>query len=400
MLPALVLALAAPAALAQHEGHDMQMPGTLGPYPMTREASGTAWQPDAAPMQGFHLMGEEWTLMLHGYVDLVYDRQGGPRGDEKVFVPGMLMAMAQRAAGPGTWGLRVMLSPDPLMGPSGYPLLLQTGETADGVTPLVDRQHPHDAFMELATSYSIPIWPGSVFVYGGLPGEPALGPPAFMHRASGMAIPEAPLSHHWLDSTHVTFGVVTLGATVRGVKIEGSLFNGREPDQHRGNIETAALDSRSVRVSYNQGENWSAQMSRGWLESPEQLEPEIDLERSTGSVSYTVPLPHGHWSSTFAAGVNRGEGEPSTAWSLESTRQSGRLTLFGRIESITTDHLGGGEVDVGKLSLGGSWRIGSAYGLAFDAGGLLSGYEIPQELEAAYGSSPVSGMAFLRTSID
>lgn len=378
----------------------MTMPGTLGPYPITREASGTSWQPDAAPMQGFHVMGQEWTLMLHGYLDVVYDVQGGGRGDEKVFVPGMLMVMAQRAAGPGTWGLRAMLSPDPLMGRSGYPLLFQTGETADGTTPLVDRQHPHDAFMELATTYSIPIPYGSVFGYAGLPGEPALGPPAFMHRASGTAIPEAPLAHHWLDSTHITFGVVTLGATLGRFKLEASAFNAREPDQHRWNIETEPLDSWSARVSVNQGESWSAQLSRGWLESPEQLEPGVDVERSTGSVSYTVPLADGHWSTTFAAGVNRNDDEDSTAWSLESTRQSGRLALFSRIESLTTDHLAGAEVDVGKLSVGGSWRLLSAAGLAFDAGALLSGYEVPEELQDAYGSSPVSGMVFLRTGID
>ncbi|MGQ0585662.1 MAG: hypothetical protein ACT4PK_00460, partial [Gammaproteobacteria bacterium] len=221
-----ILLLAAAPALAQHEGHaghDVPMEGALGPYPMSREASGTAWQADAAPMDGHHRMAGAWMVMLHGYADLVYDRQGGRRGDEKVFVPSMFMAMGQRPLGSGTWGLRAMLSADPLMGRHGYPLLFQTGETADGQEELVDRQHPHDAFMELATTYSLPLGPGgagSVFGYLGLPGEPALGPPAFMHRASGVAIPEAPLTHHWLDSTHITFGVVTLGATRGGAKLE------------------------------------------------------------------------------------------------------------------------------------------------------------------------------------
>src|SRR5258706_2418263 len=190
---ALALLLSAPAALAE-------MPGALGPYPMTREASGPSWQPDSAPMNGLHEMNGGWMFMAHGYLDLVYDNQGGPRGGERIFLPGMFMLMGSGDSGPGTLGFRVMLSPDPLMGPSGYPLLFQTGETADGVTPLVDRQHPHDLFMEMAGSYSVAFGEsGSVFLYGGLSREPALRPSAFMHRASGLPIPEAPLTHHWLD---------------------------------------------------------------------------------------------------------------------------------------------------------------------------------------------------------
>src|SRR5204863_8412876 len=110
-------------------------------------------------------------------------------------------------------GGRVMLSVDPAtVGKSGYPLLLQTDEAVNGL-PLIDRQHPHDLFMELAATYNHPLGRdgGSVFLYAGLPGEPALGPPTFMHRFSGTEIPEAPISHHWLDSTHITFGVVTGG---------------------------------------------------------------------------------------------------------------------------------------------------------------------------------------------
>lgn len=397
---AAVLLLAAPAAMAQHEGHDMQMSGALGPYPMTREASGTSWQPDVAPMEGRHWMGADWMVMLHGYLDVVYDRQGGPRGDEKGLVPGMLMAMAQRDFGPGTWGLKAMVSPDPLMGRSGYPLLFQTGETADGETPLVDRQHPHDAFMELAMSYALRLGRGSVFAYLGLPGEPALGPPAFMHRASGMAIPEAPLTHHWLDSTHITFGVATLGATWRDLKVEGSAFNGREPDQHRWNVETGPLDSWSGRVSYNLGEHWSAQLSHGRLKEPEQLEPEEDVERSTGSISYSVPLERGLLSLTFAGGVNRVEGEGEAAWLLEGTRLYDRARLFGRVERLENHHLTGGKVEVGKLTLGGAYRIAATGRVAFDLGALLSGYEFPGSLEPDYGSSPLSGMVFLRTSIE
>ena len=139
-----------------HDGaHDMQMKGFFGPYPMIREGSGTSWLPDSTPHDGVHVMAEDWMLMAHGLFNGVYDKQGGPRGGEKGFASGMLMGMAQRQIGDGTLGFKAMLSPDPFMGRSGYPLLLATGETADGVKPLIDRQHPHDLFMELAGSYSL-----------------------------------------------------------------------------------------------------------------------------------------------------------------------------------------------------------------------------------------------------
>ena len=131
-----------------HMHHTMS--GMYGAYPMTREASGTSWQPDSSPHEGIHDMAGEWMTMIHGYANLIYDDQGGPRGDSKTFSSSMLMLMGQRRLGEGTLGLRGMLSADPLMGKDGYPLLLQTGETADGRTPLIDRQHPHDLFMELA----------------------------------------------------------------------------------------------------------------------------------------------------------------------------------------------------------------------------------------------------------
>ena len=255
----IMLAGAAPA-LAQHAGHpapgtqeappadqgaqpmpamvhgamDHAMTGAIGPYRMSREASGTAWQPDASLHGGVERTAGDWTLMGHAALNLVYDRQGGPRGGELGFVSGMVMGSARRELGGGTLQLRGALSPDPSMGRHGYPLHLAAGETADGATPLVDRQHPHDFFMELSASYSHPLsGSDSLFVYAGLPGEPAFGPPAFMHRLSIQDSPEAPITHHWLDSTHITFGVVTAGLVLGDVKIEASRFNGREPDQHR-----------------------------------------------------------------------------------------------------------------------------------------------------------------------
>src|SRR5215472_4237431 len=165
-------------ALAQEASgvSGMSMRGLLGPYDLTREASGTSWQPDSTPMDGMHVMSGSWIAMLHGYLDLVYDYQGGPRGATQTFLTGMLMFMARRELGDGAFGARLMVSPDPAMGPSGYPLLFQTGETADGSTPLIDRQHPHNLLMEAALTYSVDLSAdSSLFLYGGPAGEPALG---------------------------------------------------------------------------------------------------------------------------------------------------------------------------------------------------------------------------------
>src|SRR3954469_17718481 len=274
---------------AGHGDHDAEaMRAWYGPYPLSRESSGTSWQPDASPHEGIHAKYGAWDTMTHGFANFIYDNQGGPRGDTKTFMTSMLMVMGNRAVGDaGTFGIRGMISADPAFGKGGYPLLLQTGETADGKTPLIDRQHPHDLFMELAASYSYRFSDRqSAFVYGGLPGEPALGPPAFMHRFSGEDNPEAPITHHWLDFTHITYGVVTLGYVLGEVKIEGSLFRGREPDQNRYDIETGKLDSASARLSWNPAKTWALQVSRGHIKSPEQLHPGEDVERTTASAIY------------------------------------------------------------------------------------------------------------------
>lgn len=176
------------AAADEHAAMMASMQGLYGPYAMGRDASGTAWQPDVSSHGGIHPHQGAWMVMTHALLNGVYAWSEGPRGDEKAFLAGMVMASARRDIGErGTLNLRAMLAPDPAMGANGYPLLMAAGETADGVEPLVDRQHPHDLFMELAASYSHRIGDASsVFVYGGLPGEPAFGPPAFMHRMSAM----------------------------------------------------------------------------------------------------------------------------------------------------------------------------------------------------------------------
>ena len=388
---------------AARGGHET-MRGALGNYPMTREASGTAWQPDTSEHKGPMLHTGDWMLMAHGNVDLIGSWQGGPRGNDKVFVAGMLMGMAKREFANGNaLQFRAMISPDPLMGKRGYPLLLASGETADGTTHLVDRQHPHDFFMELSASYSAKLAEkASAFVYAGLPGEPAFGPPAFMHRQSISTSPEAPISHHWLDSTHITFGVVTAGVIYDRAKLEVSRFNGREPDQHRWNIEIAPLDSTSVRLSWNPTDTLSLQGSWAHLEEPEQLDPGVNQRRWSVSGTYTRPMTNGWWSSTLAWGRMSVEGHKDDAVALDSSLNWKDWTLFGRGEftenrELVDDHRA---YKVGKVSLGlvRDFAIGGPFKL-----GLGSLYEmnfVPNALEDEYSGDPKGAMAFVRLKLE
>jgi hypothetical protein len=397
-----------------HMEHGMSghgaMTGFLGPYVMTREASGTSWQPDTSPHEGLYRQLEEWSVMTHGSINLNYDRQPGARGADKTFVSGMLMTMAQRPLGDGTFGVRAMMSPEPFMGASGYPLLLATGETADGTSHLVDRQHPHDLFMELAATYSRPITANSsVFIYGGLPGEPALGPPAFMHRLSGMDNPEAPISHHWLDSTHITFGVLTAGVVLDNWKFEASTFRGREPDQYRYDIERPYLDSFAGRVSWNPARELSLQVSYGHINSPEQLAPAVNENRLTASAIYTTPFGDGHlWSTTVAWGRKMlSPGDTLDGYLLESSAiLKNNWTLFMRAERVaenelTDDIVGleGRTFTVGRVSVGGIYDFVRTEHAKFGIGGLVSRYVLPNDLKPVYGRDLTGFMVFGRIKL-
>src|SRR5258706_2051777 len=320
LLLAALLAAASPGGHEGHEGHQ----GHEG---------GLAWTLDS------------WEIAAHGFVSWVWDHEGGRRGGNMNLSNSMFMAAAARSWNEGYLELRGMLSLDPAMGPRGYPLLFQPGESADGRFELIDRQHPHDFFMELSARYSRPWAGGTWFVYAGLPGEAALGPPAFMHRASGVRIPEAPISHHWLDSTHVSMGVVTLGVRRGEWTFEASRFNGREPDHHRWDIESRSLDSTSARITWSPAPGWSLQTSHGDLrepDSPSLLARALRLRRDTASVVHEgrwLGLP---WATTLAWGRNDKTTEHTRnrlpAWLFESTvaLRDGH-TVFLRAEQITHD---------------------------------------------------------------
>jgi len=407
---------------AQMPGMDMTKPdtmtmssGTLGSYAMTQDASGTAWQPASTPMQGLMWSSGDWSGMLHGYLDLVDDRQGGPRGADKVFSESMLMATAQHRAGLGTLTFKSMLSLDPAMGPYGYPLQLQTGETGNGTTPLIDRQHPHNLLMELAGVYSVPLAAKTAaFLYAGFPGEPALGPATFMHRFSGEDDPAAPITHHWLDSTHITFGVITAGVTHGPLKVEASLFNGREPDQHRWGFQPFRLDSWSTRLTLNPTRDLSFQVSYGYLHSPEQLTPQENQRRLTASGTYNRHFAGGNWQTTLAWGQDRdepgrdqpGHDQPSVvlaAWLLESALNIGRHTIFARAETVQKNDLVPGStamVQVSETTLGYVYDIPIARHVALGLGLQGTVNYVPAALRATYGSTnPTGAMPFLRLKI-
>lgn len=389
------------AAVPDHSAHAaMAEPSTN-----TAEGSGTSLLPGRdAGSHGLHVTTGDWSLMLHGNAFAVYSDQGGPRGDDMPFVASMLMARAERDLGGAKLQLRTMLSLDPLMGNRGYPLLLAVGETAGGEA-LVDRQHPHDFVMELAAKVELPLGGDlTAFVYGGPAGEPAIGPTAFMHRGSARYNPEAPISHHWFDSTHITFGVVTAGLRGRTFQLEGSAFRGREPDEERWDLETPRLDSWSLRGTWTPSPRWAAQLSFGRLEEPEALHPGEDEERLTASVSYADRSLS--VTAAFAA-KNRQPGPTLNAFLLEANwNLDERHSLFGRAEHVRQDELidhhdprhgniyGVTRATLGyahRIRLGGEWRLA--------LGGSGSIHLLPDALRLDYGDTPLAFTLFAKVSL-
>jgi len=323
------------------------------------------------------------------------------------------MPMAFRRVGPGTLQLRGMFSIEPFSFPQGgSPLIFQTGETFRG-RPLVDAQHPHDLFMELSGSYTLPIGERATwYTYVGFPGEPALGPTAFMHRMSASENPSAPLSHHLQDSTHISFGVFTTGFTYRWLKAEGSIFNGREPDEHRYDFEFKAWNSRSFRVSLAPNENWSGQWSYGLLKRPEALEPG-DVRRMTASISYNRRFERGNWAASVIWGRNReshsevatlnGYTFESTANFLDKNYVYTRLELVDKNSLLSHDeaHDLGYNTDhpsfrIGAYTLGYVRDVWNSPKFSIGIGSDFTFYSKPDVLDAVYGDNPISSRFFIR----
>jgi hypothetical protein len=396
-------------------GHMMADTATDQPMPMMRMGgsdhaaggSGTSLIPLAdGPMRGVMLTHGDWMVMAHGYVWGVYTDQGGKRGSDKAFVESMAMLSATRDWGNGTTlQLRAMGSLEPAMGQRGYPNLFAGGETANG-QPLVDRQHPHDLFMELSARVDTRVAPGTkVFVYGGPVAEPALGPSAFMHRRSARYFALSPIAHHWFDSSHITYGVVTGGVQAGRVQLEGSWFNGREPDEHRWDIDPIRLDSWSVRASWSPSDRWVAQVSTGRLKQPEVTHPGEDEQRTTASLHYS----DGKVSAMVAyAAKNRLPGPVLSAWTAEANWDvTPRHSLFGRVENVANDELFPDHDDplhdakfrVTRFEGGYAYRIPLASQTELALGGSVAAYAKPSALDAAYGKAPLSYTLFARFAL-
>lgn len=357
-------------------------------------------------MPGLHFdLGSGWSGMAHGHAWGVYTDQTGPRGDDKLYVQSMAMLMAEREFEGGRLLFKTMLSAEPLMDNRGYPNLFATGETAGG-TPLVDRQHPHDLFMELAARVDVDIAGGTTaFLYGGPVGEPALGPPAFMHRASARLNPEAPISHHWFDSTHITYGVVTAGVASSMWQVEASAFRGEEPDEDRWDIEAPRLDSWSVRGTLTPSPNWALQVSYGRIDEPEATHPDVDEARTTASVHYNA----GAGLSAMAAfsAKNRMPGDTLTAWLAEANWDvTERHALFARFESVANDEFFPDHAHplhdrifrVSKVQAGYAYTLPlGPFGLSL--GGSAATFIKPDALDASYGDDPMGYTLFAKLTL-
>jgi hypothetical protein len=364
---------------------------------MDRDGSGTAWLPDTTPMYAIHTRRGPWQLMVHENVFVQFLHESGTRGDDQFGSINWIMGMARREAGSGRVTFRGMFSAEPAtIRGCGYPDLLATGEHCKAER-IHDLQHPHDLMMEISGQYDAPL-EGTVRwqVYGGPVGEPALGPVAFPHRVSAMPNPLAPIAHHWLDSTHITYGVVTAGVYGPRWKVEGSVFNGREPDERRMDFDFGALDSLSGRVWFLPTPNLALQFSAGRLTEAEEADgngARLDVTRTTASATYHSMFREDIWATTVAWGRNEESGHGSNAFLAETSLTfDDRDSWFGRFEAVgkTAHDLAledsADAFTVAKLQVGYTRYLSAWKGLKPGVGAAASAGFVPEKLRAAYGS--------------
>jgi hypothetical protein len=381
--------------------------------PMNRNGSGTGWLPDASPMYGYMIHSKKWMYMVHGSIFLRYNNQNfnndDKRGDARWDAPTWFMFMGQRKVGEkGLFHFSSMLSLDPLIeGGRGYPLLFQSGETHKG-QPLIDRQHPHDLFSELSVSYAHAFTKDiDAFVYVAYPGEPALGPVTFMHRPSSLDNPNSPISHHWVDATHITFGVVTAGVRVGQFKLEGSSFTGREPNEERYGFDKPRFDSWSGRLSFNPTKNWALQVSHGYVKSPEELHPDENINKTTASAIYSLDMGNENWfNGTVLWGMNKQkEHEGENAFMAEGAWRMRKAAIYTRYEfteksaeelvlaSAFEEH---DVFGIHAFTLGANYDLLELRKTRLAAGAQWSYYGAPESLNTFYGKNPMAFQVYLR----
>ncbi len=398
---------------------DMNMTGMEEPMPpavalLTNLSSGTAVNPPGWPMPMIMQPIGAWNTMFMAQAFIVDTQQSGPRGGDKFYSANWFMANAEHRVGArGAFQIQLMLSLDPATVTNRrYPLLFQTGETAYG-NPLTDAQHPHDFIMAAGIQYALSLSENATLeLYAAPVGDPALGPVAYPHRASAMELPQAPLSHHWQDSTHIANDVITAGIAYKKFKLEASGFHGAEPDENRWNIDYGPIDSWSARLWYFPAKNWAAQVSVGHLTKPEALEPG-DQFRSTASLEYTKPMLGSSWSSTFVWGRDHSgaTGRNTNSYLLESVLPIGAKNfLTGRAELVDKDELFAGQPDleaqldtlygstfrIGAYTIGYTRDIGVFHHIETGVGADIQTFSLPAAIKPYYGDRPVGGDIFLR----
>jgi hypothetical protein len=400
----IVFVLSLGTAVAQQPAHDMshmQMGGSnqAGGFLMDL-ASGTSMNPQSWPMPMLMLNQSNWRLMFMGQAFVVDTQETGPRGHDKFYSPNWGMFAASHNLGGGSFMFQMMLSLDPAtITDRRFPELFQTGETAYG-KPLVDAQHPHDFFMGLGLHYAHPIGESTIVqVYYAPVGDPALGPVAFPHRASAAELPQATLSHHWQDSSHIANNVVTVGIRHKKIRLEASGFYGTEPNENRWNIDFGPMNSWATRLSYFATKNWMMQVSVGRLARPERQE-EGDVVRSTASIHYTRPMYGSSWSTSLIWGRNHKtiNQSNSNSYLLESVMPfSRRNFVTGRVELVDKDELIAGQTfRVGAYTLGYTRDIGTFHKVQSGVGANFTSYSTPDALKQYYGKHPVSVNIFAR----
>jgi hypothetical protein len=393
----------------------MQMGGpaeSLKENVLRHSTSGTSLEPDSGVPPMLMRRSGKWMEMLHGEVNVAEQQQTGPRGHDKLFSVNWVMPMAQRSTARGQWTFVSMLSLEPAtITGHYYPELFQQGETAFGKA-IVDGQHPHDLFMELAGMYDQDLGEhGLASIYAAPVGDPALGPVAFPHRMSAESDPLAPLAHHLQDSTHIAYNVVTGGVTWGAARIEASGFHGREPGENRWTIYGGAVDSWSTRFTVAPARDWIAQYSLGHLHSPEALHPEEDVLRQTASVSFHHAWAPVDLDATAVWGRNHTMGTDVNAngYLFEAeARLRQRQSLWTRIEDDdrTTDLLGAAappeESVVGRVQ---AYTGGYAHSIwhsdwsALELGAQATLYATPSRLVTSYGAHPGGVAALLHWRI-
>jgi hypothetical protein len=377
-------------------------------------ASGTSVNPVSWPMPMLTGRFGAWNATYMSQAFLVDTQQSGPRGGEKLYSPNWLMTSLEHRAGKdGAVQIDLMLSLDPAtITNRSYPLLFQTGETAFG-KPLTDAQHPHNFLMGLGLHYVHRLGESTTLeAYFAPVGDPALGPVAYPHRASAMELPEAPISHHWQDSTHVADDVVTLGLAFKKVKVEASGFYGSEPGENRWTVSAGPINSWSGRLWFFPAKNWATQVSSGRIAHPEQLE-RGDRVRTTASLEYIKPKPGGSWASSLIWGRNHetATGRNLNSYLAESILPIRRKNFFtARVELVGKDELFAAQPEIEQaldLTHGSTFRIGEytiGYTRDIDLfrsvetgiGANFSMYSLPGAIKPYYGDYPVGGSIFVR----